>query len=122
MQTLELFWVVSMLVLGLIFCWCAAITERHGFMMATPCSLTMAVVFAWDNVLSVLFLYMQALLPDHGTELNTFTALVCTALMVVLVMFFILISPFLFMNEDGNIELRNFMAFAQTNKRDAIDV
>lgn len=119
METLEIFWVVSMLGLGLVFSWCAAIRDWENCIIAAVVSLTLSVVFAWNNALSLLYLEMQALLPDHGTELNEMTAFFLTSLMVLFFLSSILFSPFLFMDKDANVSRHNFLkAFRKTDGRE----
>lgn len=113
METLEVFWVVSMLVLGLVFSWGAFMNDRFDFIIAAVCSLIMSVVFAWNNALTCLYLELQMLLPDYRTELNQFTALFGMSLLVFVGLMSVIFSPFLFMDKYGNVTFRNCIALTR---------
>ncbi len=115
MTTLEITWVVSLLVMGLFCSWYAAIKGNDGWVLGCVCSLFMAVVFAWDNAITLTFMKIQMLLPDYDTELNKLTAALIVAGGVLVGMFTLLLSPFLFMDRDAKVGLKNFLAIVRKN-------
>lgn len=111
MDTIEIIWVSVFVGTGFIFSWLAALGgyNNENLMMGVPVCMILAVVCAWDNAITELFLKVAAFIPNPENELALGSAILLTGLIVIAVMISIIFSPFLFMDTDGKISAKNFL-------------
>lgn len=115
MTTLEIIWIVSLLVIGLFCSLYAAIKGNYVWVLGCAGCVLIAVVFAWNNTIALTFMKLQMLLPDYDTELNKLTAALIVAGGVLVGMFALIFCPFLFMDRDAKVGLKNFLAIFRKN-------
>lgn len=109
MSTLQLVWVGFFVFTGLTCSWFAAVRDNDHAIETAVSSLVLAVAFAWDNAITLLFWEVMKLFPDEDAGLKAFTATVVTGSIVLICCASVLFSPFLFMNRDGEVSLKNFL-------------